>query len=226
MKLQSQGFLTTEERSKLDALEKIITKGKRSFVEVGLALAEIKEAKLYRQAHKIFAEYCESKWGWTSAYANYTIQGAEVVKALPEKMTTIVANEGQARALASVPEANNAEEEDRPVTARDISEVAESVVDAMRPKASGDSPNATRTTSDGRQYPATRAPKAEDEPDEKPRVKSADEEMNAEPKVPDRPAGGMYYAEMAIDVMSRIRDDDVEREQAFDAVGKWIKKNR
>lgn len=134
MKLQSQGFLTTEERSKLDALEKIITKGKRSFVEVGLALAEIKEAKLYRQAHKTFAEYCESKWGWTSAYANYTIQGAEVVKALPEKMTTIVANEGQARALSSVPEAKrvevleqaqaNAEEEDRPVTARDISNAA------------------------------------------------------------------------------------------------------
>ncbi len=236
MKLQSPGFLTTTERDRLDTLEKIIAKGRDVFIRVGIALAEIKQAKLYRQTHKTFAEYCEQKWKFGRQYAYEMIRAAKAVESLPENVRHAVQNARQAEALSSVPEAKRvevleqaqaqAEREDRPVTARDISEVAESVVDAMRPKASGDSPNATRTTSDGRQYPATRAPKAEDEPDEKPRVKSADEEMNAEPKVPDRPAGGMYYAEMAIDVMSRIRDDDVEREQAFDAVGKWIKKNR
>ena len=135
MKLQSQGFLTTEERSKLDALEKIITKGKRSFVEVGLALAEIKEAKLYRQTHRTFAEYCESKWGFGRKYAYEIIRGAETVEALPENVRHALQNPRQADALASVPEAKrvevleqaqaNAEEEDRPVTARDISEAAE-----------------------------------------------------------------------------------------------------
>jgi hypothetical protein len=138
MKLQSQGFLTTEERSKLDALEKIITKGKRSFVEVGLALAEIKEAKLYRQTHKTFAEYCESKWGWKRDYAYKIIGGAEAVKGLPENVCHGIQTERQARALASVPEAKRvevlekaharAEEEDRPVTARDISEASRTTI--------------------------------------------------------------------------------------------------
>lgn len=135
MKLQSKGFLTTEERSKLDALEKVIAKNKRAFVEIAVALTEIKEAKLYRQCHKTFAEYCEKKWGFGRQYAYEMIRAAEAVKSLPENVNDRLQNLEQARALASVPEAKRvevldkaharAEEEDRPVTARDISEAAE-----------------------------------------------------------------------------------------------------
>jgi len=134
MKLQSQGFLTTEERSKLDALEKIIAKGRDVFIRVGIALAEIKQAKLYRQTHKTFAEYCEQKWKFGRQYAYEMIRAAKAVESLPENVRHAVQNARQAEALSSVPEAKRvevleqaqaqAEREDRPVTARDISNAA------------------------------------------------------------------------------------------------------
>lgn len=99
--------------------------------------------------------------------------------------------------------------------------VSQPFVGDMRPKERDNVYHLKRIGADGKQYPATRELK-----EERPIVQSADEEMNAEPKVPDRPAGGMYYAEMAIDVMSRIRNDDVERAQAFDAVTSWIKEHK
>jgi hypothetical protein len=63
--------------------------------------------------------------------------------------------------------------------------VSQPFVGDMRPKERDNVYHLKRIGADGKQYPATRAPKAEDEADDdddKPRVKSADEEMESQPK--------------------------------------------
>ena len=111
---------------RLAELEKTIARGKKTFVEVGLALAEIRDLRLYRREYSGFAEYCREKWGWNKSYAYYMIDSAEVVKALPEKVSTIVDTESQARELAKIPAQDRAGvvqaivDEGKPLTAKEI----------------------------------------------------------------------------------------------------------
>jgi hypothetical protein len=111
---------------RLAELEKLIAKGRKTFVEVGLALAEIRDMRLYKREYSGFAEYCQNKWGWNKSYAYYMIDSAEVVKALPEKVSTMVDSERQVRELAKVPAKERAGvvqaivESGKPVTAAEI----------------------------------------------------------------------------------------------------------
>jgi hypothetical protein len=124
-----QLILTRQESDRFDTLEKIVSKGKKTFVEVGLALAEIRDKRLYRVMFKTFEEYCQQKWGWKASRARQLISAAEVQKSVTN---VTLSNEGQARELAKVPEeerveviekaAAKAKEESRPMTAKDIKE--------------------------------------------------------------------------------------------------------
>ena len=88
------------------ASNQTIEAGRKTFVEVGLALAEIRDSRLYRSDHATFEEYCDKKWHWKRAYCYQLIEGAAVVKALPPEMSTVVDNQRQARELAKVEPAN------------------------------------------------------------------------------------------------------------------------
>ena len=94
--------MSIAESRRLAELEKTIARGKKTFVEVGMALAEIRDLRLYKREYSGFAEYCEKKWGWTRRYTEYVIAGAEAVRALPDKVRTIVLSEAVARELAKV----------------------------------------------------------------------------------------------------------------------------
>lgn len=116
-------LLTSSNYKRLGDLEKIISEGKRAFVAVGTALAEIRDSKLYRVEHKTFEDYCREQWGWQKAHAYRLIEAANVVKASPigDKITT----ESQARELAKAPEERRAEiiqsvADNGPVTAKAI----------------------------------------------------------------------------------------------------------
>ena len=74
--------MNIRESQRLAELERVIAKGKQTFVEVGLALAEIRDLRLYKREYSNFAEYCREKWGWEKRYTNYVIAGAEAVKSL------------------------------------------------------------------------------------------------------------------------------------------------
>jgi hypothetical protein len=93
---------------RLTELEKTIARGKKTFVEVGLALAEIRDLRLYRREYSGFEEYCRKKWGWEKAYANHVIRAADVVKCLPQETATMVANERAARELGKAEPAQRA----------------------------------------------------------------------------------------------------------------------
>lgn len=112
-------------------MEQTIEAGRKTFVEVGLALAEIRDSKLFRSDFDTFEAYCQSKWKMGRRYANLLIESSAVVKSLP--MGTIVPTEGQARALSKVEPAKRVEvltkaAESGPVTAKKIHEAAAVVI--------------------------------------------------------------------------------------------------
>lgn len=85
---------------RLAELEKTIAKGKKTFVKVGLCLAEIRDLRLYRREYSGFEEYCREKWGWSKPYCTQLITAAAVVEALPANTQVAIATESQARELA------------------------------------------------------------------------------------------------------------------------------
>src|SRR5215831_235893 len=91
------------EDARLSELEKVIAKGKKTFVEVGLALAEIRDLRLYKREYSSFSEYCREKWGWSRPYCTQLITAAAVVESLPADKVVAIATESQARELAKIP---------------------------------------------------------------------------------------------------------------------------
>lgn len=125
--------LTPAEIHDLQSCEEIIERGKKTFVEVGLALAEIRERKLYKRDFNTFEAYCQQRWGWSHQRTSQLINSAAVVQRLPEKVATMVAKSERAvREVAKVEPSKREEVIQKaastgPVTARKIAEAARSV---------------------------------------------------------------------------------------------------
>lgn len=82
----------------LQDCEAVIERGLDTFVEVGEALLEIRDARLYHRTHGTFEDYCRERWGFDRTYAHRHIQAAEVASMLPIGNTPT--NESVARELA------------------------------------------------------------------------------------------------------------------------------
>lgn len=116
--------------AQLRACESVIERGQQTFVEVGQALARIRDERLFREdGYTSFDDYCQARWAMRKTYASMLIGASEVAQEF-----TNVNNEGQARALRRVPQpqrvevmeqvVERAEQEQRPVSAALIEEVA------------------------------------------------------------------------------------------------------
>ena len=105
--------LAPVEADRLQSLEATIAAGLQTFHEVGSALLEIRDSRLYRQTHATFEDYCRERWGMERAHAYRLIEASEVVSRLsPIGDMAVPANEGQARALGQF------DQELRPVVMR------------------------------------------------------------------------------------------------------------
>lgn len=125
-------WLDPNERQQLVECESVIEAGLASFVEVGVALAEVRDSKLYRQTHSTFEDYCRERWGLKRQRAYELIEASDVTRSLSEISDTMPSRESHAAELAPLrnePErmaeawkqANDtAEEEGRKVTAADV----------------------------------------------------------------------------------------------------------
>jgi hypothetical protein len=89
-------LLAAQEATRLVELEGIIGGGIRAFYEVGRALMEIRESRLYRATHGSFQDYCRDRWGLSRPEAYRAIDSARVVEVL-SPIGDAPANEGQAR---------------------------------------------------------------------------------------------------------------------------------
>lgn len=94
--MTNSAALTTTETNRLAELEETIERGLETFLEVGNALLEIRESKLYRQTHKTFAAYTKARWGFTARRARQLVQAAQTGTMVP------VENERQARELGGL----------------------------------------------------------------------------------------------------------------------------
>lgn len=87
----------------LEECERVIERGLTTFVEVGQALMEIRDGRLYReQGYGTFEDYCQKRWGWSRDYAYKTMRSAEVVQVLRADVDhglQIPSTERQAREL-------------------------------------------------------------------------------------------------------------------------------
>jgi len=92
----------------LAALEATIERGLATFIEVGQALMEIRERRLYRETHPTFEDYCRDRWGLNRSRASQLIEAAQVSKILD----TPPKRDSQARELAPL--------KDRPEAVREV----------------------------------------------------------------------------------------------------------
>ena len=92
--------LTQSERAQLQDCEHKI---RESYLNVGKALREIRDSKLYRETHKTFLAYCSERWGYQRASVYRLIDARTIVDHLEESPQIgdfLPDNESQTRPLA------------------------------------------------------------------------------------------------------------------------------
>jgi ParB/Sulfiredoxin domain len=91
--------LTPSETTRLAELEAVVEHGMQTFVEVGIALGEIRDGRLYRATHGAFEQYLQDRWELGRSHGYRLIDAATTAKALSPVGDT-PPNEAQARELA------------------------------------------------------------------------------------------------------------------------------
>ena len=135
--------ISLAESSDLIRLESVVEKGLNTFVQVGEALAEIRDRKLYRTEHPTFDAYLDKKWSLSRSRACRLIQAAETVKVLPTGNRP--QTERQARPLAALPPAQRVEVWEKAVAASPTGTPTAREVESAVRKRAGDEPETTRT---------------------------------------------------------------------------------
>ncbi len=59
--------------------ERVIERGLKTFIEVGHALARIRQERLYRETHTTFEDYCRDRWEFDPSRARQLISAAKTV---------------------------------------------------------------------------------------------------------------------------------------------------
>lgn len=89
--------------------EAVIRRGLNSFIEVGEALMEIRDNRLYREkGFGRFEDYCHQEWGWKHSHAYRLIDSAQVASLL-SPMGETPSTERQARELVPLMRQDEAE---------------------------------------------------------------------------------------------------------------------
>lgn len=99
-------------RDDLEAQESVIERGLQSFIEIGRALATIRDERLYRQEYVSFEVYCQTRWNLSRKRAYDLMSAATVVDGMEAALDmatspigdtlALPANEGQARELTGL----------------------------------------------------------------------------------------------------------------------------
>lgn len=107
--------LTTTEAESFAKLEERVEAGLTNFIDVGNALSEIRDARLYRASHGTFEDYCRERWGMSRQRASQLVDAAFVMSTIVDKAA--ITTESQARELARVEPARRQEVVEKAVAA-------------------------------------------------------------------------------------------------------------
>lgn len=94
--------LSDFERNRLEENEKKIGEVLLSFIDIGEALYEIRESRLYREGFDTFEDYCRKRWNFSRQRASQLIEGAKIAELLSTDVTIWPSNEAQVRPLAGL----------------------------------------------------------------------------------------------------------------------------
>lgn len=99
-------LLSIEEKNEFDRCELVIKQGLGTFIEVGQALSNIREKRLYRIEFGTFEEYCQVKWSIKKSTAYQLISASEIIENIRNCGQILPNSESQARPLTQLkPEA-------------------------------------------------------------------------------------------------------------------------
>jgi hypothetical protein len=96
MNTANKRMMTGREHARLAELEIVLEQSDRGR---GLALREIRDDRLYREAHATFEAYCQERWGIGRNYANKLIAFAKNAEGVG---TAVPTNERQLRSLSGL----------------------------------------------------------------------------------------------------------------------------
>jgi len=82
--IESLAPLNPEQQNRLLELETTIERGLSTFLEVGQALLEIREQRLYRAAYKDFESYCRERWHFSAHHGARILRSIVVARHLLE----------------------------------------------------------------------------------------------------------------------------------------------
>jgi hypothetical protein len=94
--------LTEDQKIQLQICEAMLQLASHSFVEAGLALAEIRDDELFIDDYPSFEAYCRDKWQYSKRHANQMIAAAQVVKCLGTTSSQQPEHETQVRHLVGL----------------------------------------------------------------------------------------------------------------------------
>jgi hypothetical protein len=140
--------LSEDEKTRLAALEKKVSRGLKTYIEVGRALLEIRDARLYRGQHGTFEEYCRVRWDLSARHARRVIDAAHVANVLGPN-GPIPTNEAQARELVPLkekPDALRAAWSEARNTGEPTAAKVRSIVHGVRERPGADGPSSIRRT--------------------------------------------------------------------------------
>jgi hypothetical protein len=101
---EPENLLNSAEVLELSSLEATVERGLRAFWEMGQALRQIRDKRLYRQDYSTFEDYCISRWEMSRRSADQLIGAATVYENFERHGAQILpANERQTRPLVPLP---------------------------------------------------------------------------------------------------------------------------
>jgi hypothetical protein len=90
--------LTTQEAARLEHLKAVVSRGIQSYYEMGDALREIRDSRLYRATHATFDEFCRECWGFAKSHI-YRLIDTSIVAENVSPTGEVPRTERQAREL-------------------------------------------------------------------------------------------------------------------------------
>jgi len=133
------GQLDRSQKVRFAELEKRIEQGMETWMDVGRALAEIRDTKLYRDEFLNFSDYLTQRWGMSKTHANRLIKADGVVRKIEKAGKKPPKSERVVREAAKDPD---------PVEALDEAEAqhgpspsASQVAETVRKRASSNGPS-------------------------------------------------------------------------------------
>jgi hypothetical protein len=146
--------LSNAESQRFEELNGMIEKGMATFREVGVALKEVRDRKLYREHYERFDDYLAEKFGMSRKRASQLICAEDVMEEL--EVSTIVdkaslpKNEGQVRPLLRLKKGERAQAWKQAVDSspgkRPVATAVKEVVDGLLKKQSGEASSAQKQT--------------------------------------------------------------------------------